>query len=586
MKTYTRLNSAVRSGNIKTVQKLIARGEDINDQGKNTDLPIVIAVKNKHTEIIKYLIKKKADLNSTKCKGLVGMVGKKNYDILELLLRKKADPNQKNLEGKRSTPLLIFLEKNYPSKFILKLLRNRADPNTIDKNGSNAFDYCKITNGDNNSAKYLLKYGTNINHKNQDGNTPLMVAADKDNLKKVKWLIDNKASINELNNKKRTAFLQTRNEGVMKLLLDSMACIDYQDRKIRSHFEYAMMTSCNITLKMIDSGVGIDYKNKEGENILTLITKCFPWRNNTKDVEKLIDAKVDLNSQCNKGRTPLMNAVLWGCDNIARLYLKRGADISVVSNSGCTTEFYASFSNINPSIEKLLRCDKTNLSTMTTDEGKTALVMAVGYKNPEKVKKFVLEKTCDPNIIDNDGNNVLTYALEHAPDSGFLSDHNTIRILSMVTMLNNLDMNVINKKNLDPILIMAKVHKYTGYLSLSGIIRHGSKMNKTYLNGETVFIRLAQMHAERNGRPNLINEFKKILDLYKTKYGKESTIKSLDTVDNNGNTVLHVAAEKNLESFITEIMKYDVNINIKNNKGKTASDMTKKKKIIRLLQLN
>lgn len=62
------LQAAIQSGYLSSVQKLLSRGLDVNGTGSPESAPLIIAVEAKHKDVVRDLVDKGADINSTwKC---------------------------------------------------------------------------------------------------------------------------------------------------------------------------------------------------------------------------------------------------------------------------------------------------------------------------------------------------------------------------------------------------------------------------------------------------------------------------------------------------------------------------------------
>ena len=113
-----------------------------------------------------------------------------NEDIVKLLLKHGADPNK--MSGNGFTPLLnAVIWENYD---IAKLLLDAgADPNIADGNRRNTPALIASSRGYLEMLKLLIKYGADINIKNQYGNYPLDAAISNKHQNVVDYLISNGA---------------------------------------------------------------------------------------------------------------------------------------------------------------------------------------------------------------------------------------------------------------------------------------------------------------------------------------------------------------------------------------------------------
>lgn len=144
---YNRLSHAVENGQLTKVRQLLGQGMDINQKDDDGLTPIMVAAKAGQIEIAKYLIKHGANINFYNFSdenAVLLAVQEKHFDILQLLLENKARPDIK-IEKSGMTPLLVAIQNNeLPA---VKLLVD-AGASTSEKNkeGFNALELAKKLN--------------------------------------------------------------------------------------------------------------------------------------------------------------------------------------------------------------------------------------------------------------------------------------------------------------------------------------------------------------------------------------------------------------------------------------------------------
>ena len=140
---------AVKRGDIVRVRELLDSGEDPNTREHYTNrTALMIASEYGHTEIIRLLLDRGADINSQNDSytALIkaSMLGK--GDMAEFLLDIGADPNIQNIKGdtalmnaaRYSNSILNLAEGTDYIKVVELLLRHGADPNIRNWNGKTA----------------------------------------------------------------------------------------------------------------------------------------------------------------------------------------------------------------------------------------------------------------------------------------------------------------------------------------------------------------------------------------------------------------------------------------------------------------
>jgi ankyrin repeat protein len=245
------LFAAIKANNLEQIKQLVKKGADINVQDENKATPLMWASYKGDVELVKFMIKKKADYTKKgviytnkektgyygnllciaagenklellnylleKCKitiedkeydpetqketgwtALQWAASKGNNEIIEFLLNKGANINANHTETK-STPLIYAIEnKKYET---VKLLINKgADVNIAKTSGWGALHYLARDN-----KKELLilaiKKGAKLNVQNTNSWTPLMLAGYNGNMSIFQTLLDKGADINIKNNK-------------------------------------------------------------------------------------------------------------------------------------------------------------------------------------------------------------------------------------------------------------------------------------------------------------------------------------------------------------------------------------------------
>jgi hypothetical protein len=130
-----------RNGTLHEIEQLYAENKncvtEINEYGFS---PLILACYKGNTEVAKFLIEKKANLDYVSDEGtaLMAAVVKGNPKLTKLLLEKGANPNLTNHNG---TTSLMYAVKFKNIEIIKLLLEYKANKSLIDKEGNSAFEY-------------------------------------------------------------------------------------------------------------------------------------------------------------------------------------------------------------------------------------------------------------------------------------------------------------------------------------------------------------------------------------------------------------------------------------------------------------
>jgi len=336
-----RLLLGSRDGNLEMVQQAIKEiidehPDDPNlypdrsvfwiNQVKNQHsvTPLMFASRGGHINIVKYLINVKVNVNAKDYYGQTALIcarNKNHSEIAKLLVEAGAQeqyPTDKLLTGARSDSLDLVKEA----------LKEGADINAHDKNHG---DY-----------------------------TALMYAAWRGHTSIVKYLVDNKANVNEtikspgryIGHEDYTAIMLTKGKNrteIVKLLLDAGAEPEPTKNKFIRGIRQNSFQLVEEALKEgfdINSDISCFGNNFLGDfGFAKHALSVSIDKDNIELVRFLIKNGADVNKKDTKNSTPLMVASSEGVANIVNILLEAGADINAQDDRGFTALMYAAFRN-------------------------------------------------------------------------------------------------------------------------------------------------------------------------------------------------------------------------------------------------
>src|ERR1039458_1259155 len=205
----------------------------------------------------------------------------------------------------------------------------------------------------------------------QQGETALMVASSRCNLKLVQALLANGADVNAKNNKGDTALMAASHYGILELA------------KLR------------LAQALLANGADVNAKNKKGDTALMVAS----WYGNLDLAKLLLTNGADVNATSEDGTTALIQTSRRGASSeLAKFLLSKGANPNVRYKGNGDNQY------------------------AIIKEGTTALLMWASFQNTRDVCQALLDKGADVNARDDQGKDALMLASKNG-------DHELIKVL-------------------------------------------------------------------------------------------------------------------------------------------------------------
>lgn len=509
---------AARNGNLEIVKLLVEHGATIDigkDRGERT--PLIEAAGQGHVEVVKFLLAKGADVNArgTGVTPLLlasawgnlpaGPPGDKTKTI-DVLLENGADVNVQDESWLKTgrTPLMYAVLRG-DAALVQALLARGARKDLKNKDGDTALALAKkekleyitqllesptaagsakpvdpavnplflaIKEGRPDKVKALIAKRVDVNIRTGTGSTPLMYAADGNQLAIVRILLAAGADVNAKNGVNNTALIYASTKGhvsVVKELLRKKADINVKNLSQGDALIYAVIgKKTEVVNALLSSGARVTNQYDDGKSALMMAVS-----DGNNDIAKLlINHKADVNAADSNQMTPLMIACEKGNAGLVEALLKAGADINrkskygdtalgkaiaghhlpvvkiLVSNRGYFDRQDALFSAVisgDLEIVKLLLTGDTDVN-MRGFGGGTLLMLAVDKDFP--LVKFLIAKGADVKMQDDEGETALMKAVKSFNPSNvaitqYLIDHGA-------------DANAVNKKGETALILAVK----------------------------------------------------------------------------------------------------------------------------------
>ncbi|XP_046331262.2 serine/threonine-protein phosphatase 6 regulatory ankyrin repeat subunit A-like [Haliotis rufescens] len=350
-------------------EQLIAAGADVNVQDEKGNTPLMMAVEREWD--ISPLLKAGANVNSKNRLGRTALhlvyehqdymyratVNRESFT--EQLIAAGADVNAQDEDG--NTPLMMAVEREWD---ISPLLKAGANVNSKNRLGRTALHlvcehphhmYRAAVNRES-FTEQLIAAGADVNAQDEDGNTPLMMAVERE--WDISPLLKAGADVNSKNRLGRTAL--------------HLVC-EHQDYMYK-----AAVTRESFTEQLIAAGADVNVQDEKGNTPLMMAVER-EW-----DISPLLKAGANVNSKNRLGRTALHLV----CENRHHMYraavnresfteqlIAAGADVNAQDEDGNTPLHICVKNNDNGSVKVLLSVLRTDVK-ITNRNGKSALDLA------------------------------------------------------------------------------------------------------------------------------------------------------------------------------------------------------------------
>lgn len=419
----------------------------------------------------------------------------------------------------------IFLTRDYwkanPSVTQIKAtIASGNNPSELNENAFDAVVYALLEKTNAAAVQYLLTLeGNSVEKRTHDSRTYIFWAAYKGNTAIMKHLFDKGAKINITDSHGNTPV--------------TFAAVTGQ----KNTAVYDLFEKQGATLHK--------EKNEDGVNALLLIA---PYLKNEKDLSYFTKKGFNLIDKDPKGNTIFNHAAKGGNIEFLKLLVKKGVDPKVINKEGGNAMLYASqgMRNTANTIETYEFLESLGIAVNVIGDNGNNPLHAMAYRNDDLDSYyFFIKKGVAVNLQNNDGVSPFMNAANN-------NDLEVVQFLSDSVK----DYNVSDKN---------------GCSALSNAVNRNSTdvVNFLLTKGADVTVK----DIEGNSLTYyLLNTFKaQDATVFEAKLKLlQAKGLSMKQTQNNGNTLIHIAAQKNNLALLKRLSSFDINVNIKNDEGYTA----------------
>lgn len=368
----TLLHQAVKKSNCIVVQAILSFGADINCKDLLGDTPLHKAVVIGLLDMTRTIIELGAELNTTNLDSktpLIVAAASGNLSVVELLLSSGADVTPKDIFGNTALHYPVYLDPSGITKSMYEAAF--AEISAQDDQQKAPLNVSEFVNL--NIAKVLINYGANLDAKNKQSKTPIMVAIENRNIVAVQLLIRSGADVTIEDNFGSTPL---------------HAAIELENWIAEDNSLYDIVDEVNLYIvkSLIDHGANVNARDMDSETPLHVAIKRW----NLPAVLLLLRSGADVRMKDEYGNTILHDVALNYCSNFFafRCIVNAGADIDAR----------------NKSLQTPL------LLSISKDVGKSA--------NYDKIPLFLIKRGVDVDVIDKSSNQSLVHI---AAKNGYFS---------------------------------------------------------------------------------------------------------------------------------------------------------------------
>ena len=325
-------------GKLKTVKELIAKGADVNARN-NGWTPIMLAINRKVYNAVPVLVANGANVNAENHSGNTALhiVAMKPYlassivalnlgifSAVDVLVANGADFDAENKDGKKPLDLVKTREMQ------IKMTEGAAQVQ-LNEELIAAIEAVTVM-GKLKTVEELIAKGADVNARNKDGWTPIMLAIDREVYNAVPVLVANGANVNAENHSGNTALhivamkpylapsIVALNLGIFSavdVLVANGADFDAENKDGKKPLDLAR--SYEMQTKMTEGAAQVQLNKK--------LIEVAAISGNLTTVTELIVKGADVNARI-EGKTALYQAAMQGNIKIVEELIKQGAYVN------------------------------------------------------------------------------------------------------------------------------------------------------------------------------------------------------------------------------------------------------------------
>ncbi|XP_071098528.1 serine/threonine-protein phosphatase 6 regulatory ankyrin repeat subunit B-like [Haliotis cracherodii] len=557
----TVLHLACGGGNRSIVEQLLQLF-DINSRGQYDRTALMVAAMCAKKDVVDLLVSKGADLTLTDDYNdtvLHLACGGGNRSIVEQLLQ-LFDINSRGQHGQTA----VMMAALYAKKDVFDLLVSKGADLTLTDDYNDTVLHLACGGGNRSIVEQLLQL-VDINSRGQHGQTAVMMAALYAKKDVFDLLVSKGADLTLTDDYNDTVLHLACQGGNRSILENVLTLFDINSRGQYDRTALMVAAMCakkDVVDLLVSKGADLTLTDDYNDTVLHLACGV----GNRSIVEQLLQL-FDINSRGQHGQTAEMMAALYAKKDVFDLLVSKGADLTLTDDYNDTVLHLACGGGNRSIVEQLLQLFDIN---SRGQHGQTAVMMAALYAKKD-VFDLLVSKGADLTLTDDYNDTVLHLACKCG------------NILIVEHLLPMCDINCRGYKGWTP--VMKGV--YSGKKdTLDLLLSKGANPSLTSYDNDTL------LHAaSRGGNIDIVRHVIGDFNI-NTRGGNGHTPLMLAVcgghtdvvnflvdhgadvhmVDNDGDSLLHLACEKGNLKMVKHVMSYS-DINLRDNFGWTPLAM-------------
>ncbi|XP_046582590.1 putative ankyrin repeat protein RF_0381 [Haliotis rubra] len=577
------LHVASLGGSLETVKYIHSQNIiDIDSRGENGTTPLRIAALFGKMEVFSFLIKIGAEISKEDHNGgnilHVACQGG-NVDIVKCVLRHKAlYINSTDYKG--ITPLMSAA--GYGNKVVFHVLIDRgADALAKDATNRNILHWT-CQGGNVKILNFILTRNiVDINSRNRDKMTPLLLAAYYKKRDVIDLLIERGAHTLAVDHKSRNILYLSCSsvdlETVNYILKQNIVDINTKGEDGKTQvLVAAYLGNGEVFDILVKKGANLSVVTNNRDNILHLAIRG----GNIKIVKYILTQDVVvIDSKGFEDMTPVLLAADVGNIEVFDILVNKGADLSVVDKDGESILHLAIRERNVKMVNYILTQDMADIDSKGSKDMTPVLLEA--YMGNIEVFDILVNKGANLSVVNEDGDNVLHLAIRGE----------NVKMVNYILTQDIVDINSKGFEDMTPVLLALDV----GSTEIFDIlVNKGADLSVVNEDEESI------LHlAIEEGNVEIVNSIlaQNIVDINSTDCDGTTPVlltalmgnievfdilvnkgADLSVVDDDGNNVLHLACLEGNEDIVKRVLSMGIlDVNTKNDKGLNATMIAREK---------